>query len=150
MAKLFDKVIGIMGFADEDFEEDYFEEEEEKNEVAREEQRTTSNRKGAQVVSIHTQKQIKVVVMEPQAFEDSQSIADQLKNRRPVIVNLENAERNLAKRIVDFVSGATYALGGNMQKVGNGIFLFVPNNVDISGEMKDDFKEKGFFWSLTK
>lgn len=150
MAKLFDKVIGIMGFADEDFEEDYFEEEEEKEEVAREEQRTTSNRKGAQVVSIHTQKQIKVVVMEPQAFEDSQNIADQLKNRRPVIVNLENAERNLAKRIVDFVSGATYALGGNMQKVGNGIFLFVPNNVDISGEMKDDFKEKGFFWSLTK
>ena len=150
MAKLCDKVIGIMGFADEEFEDDYFEEEEEKEEVSREEQRTTSNRKGAQVVSIHTQKQIKVVVMEPQAFEDSQNIADQLKNRRPVIVNLENAERNLAKRIVDFVSGATYALGGNMQKVGNGIFLFVPNNVDISGEMKDDFKEKGFFWSLTK
>lgn len=150
MAKLFDKVIGIMGFADEDLEEDYFEEEEEKEEVVREEQRTTSNRKGAQVVSIHTQKQIKVVVMEPQSFEDSQNIADQLKNRRPVIVNLENAEHNLAKRIVDFVSGATYALGGNMQKVGNGIFLFVPNNVDISGEMKDDFKEKGFFWSLTK
>ncbi|KTE91895.1 cell division protein SepF [Desulfitobacterium hafniense] len=149
MAKLFDKVIGIMGFADDDYEDDYFEEEEEKEEV-REETRGTGNRKGAQVVSIHTQKQIKVVVMEPQAFEDSQSIADQLRNRRPVIVNLENAERNLAKRIVDFVSGATYALGGNMQKVGNGIFLFVPNNVDISGEMKDDFKEKGFFWSLTK
>lgn len=149
MAKLFDKVIGIMGFSDEELEDDYLEEEE-KEETTREETRATSGRKGAQVVSIHTQKQIKVVVLEPANFEESQNIADQLKNRRPVIVNLENTERNLAKRIVDFVSGATYALGGNMQKVGNGIFLFVPNNVDISGEMKDDLKEKGFFWSLSK
>lgn len=149
MAKLLDKVIGIMGFSEEDMEDDFIEEEE-KEVVDREEVRPTSTRKGAQVVSIHTQKQIKVVVMEPTSFEESQNIADQLKNRRPVIVNLENAERSLAKRIVDFVSGTTYALGGNMQKVGNGIFLFVPNNVDISGEMKDDLKEKGFFWSLTK
>lgn len=149
MAKLFDKVIGIMGFSDGEVEDDYLEEED-KEESPREESRSASGRKGAQVVSIHTQKQIKVVVMEPATFEESQNIADQLKNRRPVIVNLENTERNLAKRIVDFVSGATYALGGNMQKVGSGIFLFVPNNVDISGEMKDDLKEKGFFWSLTK
>lgn len=150
MAKLFDKVIGIMGFSDGELEDDDYLEEEEKEESPREEARATSSRKGAQVVSIHTQKQIKVVVIEPATFEESQNIADQLKNRRTVIVNLENTERNLAKRIVDFVSGATYALGGNMQKVGNGIFLFVPNNVDISGEMKDDLKEKGFFWSLTK
>jgi len=149
MAKFFDKVIGIMGFADDEYEDDFFEEVEEQEE-AKEESKTLNNRKGAQVVSIHTQKQVKVVVMEPTVFEDAQNIAEQLKNRRPVIVNLENAERNLAKRIVDFVSGATYALGGNMQKVGNGIFLFVPSNVEISGEMKDDYKEKGFFWSLTK
>lgn len=149
MAKLLDKVIGIMGFSEEDMEDDFIEEEE-KEVVDREEVRPTSTRKGAQVVSIHTQKQIKVVVMEPTSFEESQNIADQLKNRRPVIVNLENAERSLAKRIVDFVSGTTYALGGNMQKVGNGIFLFVPNNVDISGEMKNDLKEKGFLWSLSK
>ena len=150
MAKLFDKVIGIMGFADDDYEEDYLEEENREEEV-REESRTTTSRKSGQVVSIHTQKQIKVVVMEPHAFEESQSIADQLKNRRPVIVNLENVDHNLAKRIVDFVSGTTYALGGNMKKVGNGIFLFVPSNVDISGEAKEEFtKEKGFLWSLTK
>ncbi|MDA8226889.1 MAG: cell division protein SepF [Desulfitobacterium hafniense] len=146
MAKIIDKFIGIMGFADEEVEEDYVEEAE-KDEVREE---VKNNRKSAQVVSIHTQKQMKVVVMEPGTFEESQSIADQLKNRRPVIVNLENTEKNLAKRIVDFISGTTYALGGNMQKVGNGIFLFVPNNVDISGEMKDDIKEKGFFWNNSK
>ena len=145
MAKLLDKMIGIMGFADDDPEEDNFEENDNKEKVAHEEVRTS--RKNAQVVSIHTQKQMRVVVMEPNSFEEAQNIADQLKSRRPVIVNLENAEKVLAKRIVDFVSGTTYALNGNMQKVGNGIFLFVPNNVDISGEMGDGLKDKGLFWA---
>lgn len=143
MAKLIDKMIGIMGFADEEFEEDLVEE---KNREAEPQEEVRSNRKSAQVVSIHTQKQMKVVVMEPNSFEDAQNIADQLKSRRPVIVNLENAEKTLAKRIVDFISGTAYALSGNMQKVGNGIFLFVPNNVDISGEMHDSIKDKGFSW----
>lgn len=145
MAKLFDKVIGIMGFADEEPEEELLEEQEkEKNQV--EEVVSRSNRKNAQVVSIHSQKQMRVVVMEPTSFEEAQNIADQLKSRRPVIVNLENAENMLAKRIVDFISGTTYALNGNMQKVGNGIFLFVPTNVDITGEMRDELKDKGIFW----
>lgn len=144
MAKLIDKVIGIMGFADEEAEEDVFDENDREKDV-QEEVRTS--RKNAQVVSIHTQKQMRVVVLEPNSFEEAQNIADQLKSRRPVIVNLENAEKMLAKRIVDFISGATYALNGNMQKVGNGIFLFVPNNVDISGEMRDELKDKGLFWS---
>lgn len=147
MAKLFDKVIGIMGFGDGEFEEEDFRPEEVDKEEIHEEMR---GRRPAPVVSIHTQKQMKVVVMEPGSFEESQSIADQLKNRRPVIVNLENAERNLAKRIVDFISGTTYALNGNMQKVGNGIFLFVPNNVDISGETREELKDKGIFWSGSK
>lgn len=148
MAKIFDKVIGIMGFSDEDVDEELFDEEENEREV--QEDIRPSSRKSAQVVSIHSQKQVKVVVLEPTSFEDSQNIADQLKNRRPVIVNLENTDRNLAKRIVDFVSGTTYALGGNMQKVGQGIFLFVPNNVDISGETHEGIKEKGLFsWSIS-
>ena len=142
MAKLIDKVIGIMGFADEELEDVAEENEAEKN--PQEDVRTS--RKNAQVVSIHTQKQMRVVVMEPNSFEEAQNIADQLKSRRPVIVNLENTEKMLAKRIVDFISGTTYALNGNMQKVGNGIFLFVPNNVDISGEVRDELKDKGMFW----
>lgn len=147
MAKIFDKVIGIMGFSDDEVDEELMEEEERDKEV--QEEVRPSGRKGAQVVSIHTQKQVKVVVLEPTSFDESQNIADQLKSRRPVIVNLETVDHNLAKRIVDFVSGATYALGGNMQKVGQGIFLFVPNNVDISGESHDEIKEKGFSWSLS-
>lgn len=144
MAKLIDKMIGIMGFADEEIEEDVVEKNDREKEVQEE---VRSNRKSAQVVSIHTQKQMRVVVMEPNSFEEAQNIADQLKSHRPVIVNLENTEKILAKRIVDFISGTTYALNGNMQKVGNGIFLFVPNNVDISGEMRDGLKDnRGFLW----
>lgn len=147
MAKFIDKVINIMGLSDGDPEEEELLEDEDKDE-SREEMRV--GRKNPQVVSIHTQKQMRVVVMEPGSFEESQGIADQLKNRRPVIVNLENADRNLAKRIVDFISGTTYALNGNMQKVGNGIFLFVPNNVDISGEAREELRDKGIFWSSSK
>jgi len=143
MAKLIDKVIGIMGFSDEEPEEDTYEETERERNTQEE---VRPNRKNAQVVSIHSQKQMRVVVMEPSSFEEAQNIADQLKSRRPVIVNLENAEKVLAKRIIDFISGTTYALNGNMQKVGNGIFLFVPTNVDISGEMRDELKDKGLFW----
>ena len=143
MAKLIDRMIGIMGFADEELEDDIIEETDREKNVQEE---VRNSRKSAQVVSIHTQKQMRVVVMEPNSFEEAQNIADQLKSRRPVIVNLENAEKMLAKRIVDFISGTTYALNGNMQKVGNGIFLFVPNNVDISGEMRDELKDKGLFW----
>ncbi|MHB1403987.1 MAG: cell division protein SepF [Desulfitobacteriaceae bacterium] len=143
MPKFFDKVIGIMGFADEEPEEEFVEDDEVKEDAR-------PGRRSAQVLSIHSQKQMKVVVMEPHSFEDAQNIADQLKNRRPVIVNLENAERNLAKRVVDFISGTTYALNGNMQKVGNGIFLFVPSNVDISGETRDELKDRGIFWPGTK
>lgn len=148
MNRFMDKVIGIMGFTDEEPEEELIEEQEEKEVFYKEGAR--NGRKSAQVVSIHTQKQLRVVFMEPRSFEDAQNVADQLKNRRPVMVNLENADHSLAKRIVDFVSGTTYALNGNMQKVGNGIFLFVPNNVDISGEVRDDLKEKGLFWPNEK
>lgn len=150
MAKLMDKVIGIMGFAEEEMEDDVMEMEEAEPTV-REREESRSSRKNGQVLSLHTQKPMRVVVLEPTSFEEAQNIADQLKNRRPVIVNLENADKALAKRIVDFISGTTYALNGNMQKVGMGIFLFVPNNVDISGEMRDELKStKGMFWPLSK
>lgn len=148
MAKLMDKVLSIMGFEDE-IEEEIIEEEvemeAEKEKVPVDDHR---NRKGAQVISIHSQKQMKVVIMEPKSFDESQSIADQLKNRRPVIVNLETADRNLAKRIVDFVCGTAYALNGSMQKIGNGIFLFVPSNVDIAGESKEETSDKDLLWSV--
>lgn len=131
--RLVDKVLGFIGFEDEPYED----------RVQAEPQDALLRGKKGAVVSLHTQRQMRVMVSEPRSFDDAQEIADHLRNRRPVIVNLERVETELARRVVDFVSGAAYALSGSVQKVGGGIFLFAPNNVDISKEGKDS--EKGIF-----
>ncbi len=142
MGKRFlDKMLGFMGFEEEEIEvldDDRMDREIDNPPQAR-------NNKKNNLVSLQTPKQMKVAVVEPTNFEESQIIADHLKNRRPVIVNLENTDHDLAKRIVDFMSGAIYALNGSLQKVGKGIFLFVPSNVEITGDIRDEAREKGFF-----
>ncbi|MHB8919000.1 MAG: cell division protein SepF [Desulfocucumaceae bacterium] len=143
MAKrLMDKVLGIMGFEEEMVDD------EEKSRETRfrdEDEAVPASRRKGQVLNLHAQRQQKVVVTEPKVYEDVQMLADNLKNRRPVIVNLEKADQELARRVVDFISGATYALNGSLQKVGSGIFLFVPSNMDISSELGDQLKERGLF-----
>ena len=74
---------------------------------------------------------MKVVIVEPKAFEDSEHIANQLRDMRPVVINFENTDPHEAARIVDFVSGATYALDGKLEKVGKDIFMCVPVNISI-------------------
>jgi cell division inhibitor SepF len=128
-AKLMDKVLGFMGF------EEVPEEEEKPFETPEE---TLPNlRKKGQVLSLHSQRQTKVVVVEPKVFDEVQAIADSLKNHRAVIINLEHVDADMARRVIDFVIGCTYALDGSMQKVGSGIFLSVPSNMDIASEAKD-------------
>lgn len=82
-------------------------------------------------------KPMKVMVVEPLSFDDAQHIADHLKNKKPVVINFENTDTEIAKRIIDFISGTTYALSGNIQKVGNNIFLCAPNNVDVAFSQDD-------------
>lgn len=84
------------------------------------------------LVSIHSAQSIKVVVCEPTTFDEAQNIADNLKNRRQVVVNMENTPPELRQRITDFVSGTTYALDGHYHKLGDNIVLFAPSNVEIS------------------
>lgn len=88
------------------------------------------------VVSIHTNKNMKVVVCEPESFDEAQSLADHLKNRRQVILNLENTPGEVCQRIVDFLSGTTYALEGHSQQLGKTIFIFTPSNVEISKDYR--------------
>jgi len=73
-----------------------------------------------------------MVVIEPTEFNDSPKLVDSLKARKPVIINLENLETDVARKIFDFLSGATYALNGNVQKIANNIFVFTPENVEIA------------------
>lgn len=95
------------------------------------------------VVSLQSvQKSSKVVLVEPRVYADSQDIADQLKNRRAVVVNLQRIEKDQAKRIVDFLSGTVYAIGGDIQKIGTDIFLCTPDNVEVSGNISQLMQEQ--------
>lgn len=95
------------------------------------------------VVNLHTQKQVRVILGEPASYDDTQMIADHLKAHRSVIVNLHRAPYDQALRIVDFLSGCVYALGGNMQKLGHNIFLCAPDNVDIQGTISEYLAGEG-------
>ena len=82
-----------------------------------------------------------MILLEPRAYSESQQIADYLKNRSAVVVNLKRVTPTQAKRIVDVLNGAVYAIGGDIQKLGGGIFLCTPNNVNIQGKITDDTKD---------
>ena len=94
------------------------------------------------------QSQMQVVLVKPARFEDVTSIADHLNARKTVVLNLEAANRDVSRRIIDFLSGVAYANGGNIRKVANSPFIIVPTNVDVMGElMLEDFDDaaKGYF-----
>lgn len=80
----------------------------------------------------------KMMLLEPRAYSESQQIADYLKNRSAVVVNLKRVTPDQAKRIVDFLYGTIYAIGGDLQKLGGGIFLCTPNNVNVEGKISED------------
>jgi cell division inhibitor SepF len=85
--------------------------------------------------------QLKMIIIEPKAFDECPRLVDSLKAKKPVIINLEKLETDAARKIFDFLSGATYALNGNVQKVANNIFVFAPENVDVSAniDQKNDY-----------
>jgi cell division inhibitor SepF len=87
----------------------------------------------------------KVHLVAPAQFADAQEIGDRLKANQPVIVNLQNVERDLARRMIDFCSGAAYALGGSMDKVADQVFLLTPSNVEVSAEEKRRLQERGLY-----
>ena len=79
-----------------------------------------------------------MILIEPRAYSESQQIAEHLKMRNSVVVNLKRVTSDQAKRIIDFLSGCIYAIGGSMEKVGIGIYLCAPNNVNVQGKISDD------------
>ena len=117
----------------DDREEEYIEEEPEQ---VRQPQPQKQQAQKNNIVSLQSvQKSSKVVLIEPRVYAEAQDIADQLKNRRAVVVNLQRIDRDQAKRIVDFLSGTVYAIGGDIQKIGTDIFLCTPDNIEVSGNI---------------
>ncbi|ADM37633.1 cell division machinery factor [Bacillus spizizenii str. W23] len=131
---------------DEEYEYEYIETEQESHEEHEQKEKpayTANKPAGKQnVVSLQSvQKSSKVVLSEPRVYAEAQEIADHLKNRRAVVVNLQRIQHDQAKRIVDFLSGTVYAIGGDIQRIGSDIFLCTPDNVDVSGTISELISE---------
>ncbi len=96
-------------------------------------------------VGSRTNGDVRVHLVIPKSFNDAQQVADRFKDSIPVILNLQNTETDLAKRLIDFASGLTYALDGGMQRIADKVFMLTPRNVEISAEERARLIEKGFF-----
>lgn len=108
---------------------------------SRKQQPLADSQQQATVVSLQSiQKSSKVILVEPRVYAEAQDISEHLKNKRAVVVNLQRIERDQGVRIVDFLSGTVYALGGDIQRIGTDIFLCVPDNVEVDGAISDYFE----------
>lgn len=107
-----------------------------KKPTVKERQRHVEHSNTPNLVSI-TQKTSKVILAEPRVYAEAQDIADNLKNKRAVVVNLQRIERDQGVRIIDFLSGTIFALGGDIKRIGTDIFLCTPDNVEVDGNISD-------------
>lgn len=144
-SNLMNKVWNFFGIEQDDYDEEdeelenYEEEYEQEDE---EEDRKLFGRKN-KVVNMPQANQVKMIISQPTTFEQSEEICQYLKERKSCIVNLEYVNKDVARRIVDFISGGVYALNGHIQKISNSIFLIAPANYDISNEMgREEVKSK--------
>ena len=98
------------------------------------------------VVNIHTTAQLQVVLVKPERFDDASSIADHLNEKRTVVLNLESTNKDVSRRLVDFLSGVAYANNGQIKRVANSTFIITPYNVDIMGDLLDELENNGVFF----
>lgn len=144
--KFMNKVWNMLGVETDDTYEYEAEPEVEETEAPQEEKGffgTGIGKKNSKVVGMPGVQNVKVIISQPSTFEQSEEICDHLKEKKSIILNLEYVNKDVARRIVDSVGGAVYALDGTMQKVSNSIFLVAPYNYEITNEvMKEDIKNK--------
>jgi len=149
MSAFINKMLNLVGFDNEDElmeeeENDVFSnryQESNSREVA-----STTNKKGGKLVNLSNANQLKLVVMQPSSYDDATDICDHLKAKKPVVINLEYADKVTATKLIDFLSGAVYAVDGHIEKVSPTIFLIVPYNVDILNTGKEDKNKGTFAW----
>ena len=98
------------------------------------------------VVNIHTTTQLQVVLVKPERFENASEIADHLRDKRTVVLNLEQTDKNIARRLIDFLSGVAYANEGTIKKVAMGTYIITPYNVEILGDLIDELENNGLYF----
>ena len=149
--KMLNKVMGFLGL-EENSEEEVFDEDQNSKaeDMDREtEPMFTSSKKQSRVVNIHTASSAKVVIIKPSDYDEAANICDNLKNRKIVVVNTTSLESKIAQRLLDFIGGASYVLGGELQEVEKGIYILSPSNVEVSNDLKNELSSKGIL-SWTK
>ena len=136
-------LLGVEPDTDEEIDELDDIEVENTMDIEEDEDRKIWGRRNSKVVNMPQSNQVKMVICQPTTFEQSESICTLLKEKKSIIVNLEYVNKDIARRIVDFISGSVHALDGHIQKVSNSIFLVAPFNYDITNEMaREEIKNK--------
>ena len=107
--------------------------------------RSAVDSRRGKVVNIHATTQLKVVLVKPERFENASEIADHLKEKRTVVVNLESTHKDIARRLIDFLSGVAYAGEGKIKKVAANTYLITPYSVDIQGDLIDELETNGLY-----
>ncbi|MBS4534205.1 cell division protein SepF [Clostridium sp. D2Q-14] len=129
----------------EDLDEDYEDYDELEDDALIKDERNLSKSKQKKVLNIHTNNSIKLSIHEPIKYEDIVKAIDDVKNRKPVVLNLLQLDSEEKRKVFDFTSGAIYTLEGNIQKVAKDVFILAPNNVEIDGNLQEELKNKGLF-----
>ncbi len=139
---LINKIRGIIGT------DEYYEDEYDDDFITKEESNSKSGGdvKNNKIVNVSTTTQLKVVLVRPEHFEDASSIADHLNEKRTVVINLESTNKEIARRLVDFLSGVAYANNGQIKRVANSTFIITPYNVDVMGDLLDELENNGVFF----
>ena len=104
------------------------------------------DRRSNKVVNIHTTTQLQVVLVSPTRFENASEIADHLRDKRTVVLNLEQTDKNIARRLIDFLSGVAYANEGTIKKVALSTYIITPYNVEILGDLIDELENNGLYF----
>ena len=130
---------------DDDFDVDFEEQESPFVEERPRPERVSVDRGRGKVVNIHATTQLKVVLVKPERFENASEIADHLKEKRTVVINLESTHKDIARRLVDFLSGVAYAGEGKIKKVAANTYIITPYHVDIMGDLIDELENRGLY-----
>ena len=131
-------------YEDEDGEFEEFDEEPRRDIF--EDRRVRMDDRRSKVVNIHATTQLKVILVKPERFENASEIADQLKDKRTVVLNLESTNKDVARRLIDFLSGVAYAGEGKIKKVAANTYIITPYHVDIEGDLIDELENNGLYF----
>lgn len=144
------KLISPVSDEDEDYDDRYYDDPDSPFLEDRDRDRPRVDRNNVErrgkVVNIHATTQLKVVLVKPERFENASEIADHLKDRRTVVVNLESTHKDIARRLIDFLSGVAYAGEGKIKKVAANTYIITPYSVDIQGDLIDELENNGLYF----